>query len=52
MLEARSLSKSFPTPSGSLSVLSDVSISVAERERVVVMGPSGSGKLGLSASAS
>ena len=44
MLEARSLSKSFPTPSGSLSVLSDVSISVAERERVVVMGPSGSGK--------
>ena len=44
MLEARSLSKSFPTTSGSLSVLSDVSISVAERERVVVMGPSGSGK--------
>ncbi len=44
MLEARSLSKSFPTPSGSLSVLSDVSITVAKRERVVVMGPSGSGK--------
>ncbi len=44
MLEARSLSKSFPTPSGSLSVLSDVSLSVSERERVVVMGPSGSGK--------
>ncbi len=39
MLEARSLSKSFPTPSGSLSVLSDVSLSVSERERVVVMGP-------------
>ena len=44
MLEARSLSKSFPTPSGSLSVLSDVNLSVAGRERVVVMGPSGSGK--------
>jgi lipoprotein-releasing system ATP-binding protein len=44
MLEARSLSKSFPTPTGRLSVLSDVSLSVTERERIVVMGPSGSGK--------
>ena len=44
ILEARSLSKAFPTPSGPLSVLSDVSFTVAERERIVVMGPSGSGK--------
>ena len=44
MLEARSLSKSFPTPTGRLGVLSDVSLSVTERERIVVMGPSGSGK--------
>ena len=43
-LEARSLSKAFPAPSGPLSVLSDVSFTVAERERIVVMGPSGSGK--------
>jgi lipoprotein-releasing system ATP-binding protein len=44
ILEARSLSKAFPAPSGPLSVLSDVSFTVAERERIVVMGPSGSGK--------
>ena len=44
ILEARSLSKAFPTPSGPLSVLSDVSLTVADRERIVVMGPSGSGK--------
>ncbi len=44
ILEARSLSKAFPTPSGPLSVLSDVSFTVADRERIVVMGPSGSGK--------
>ena len=44
MLIAESLSKSFPTPSGSLSILSDVSLSGGEGERIVVMGPSGSGK--------
>ena len=44
MLIAESLSKSFPTPSGSLSILSDVSLSGRKGERIVVMGPSGSGK--------
>ena len=44
MLKAELLSKSFPTPSGSLDILSKVSLSGGEGERLVVMGPSGSGK--------
>jgi len=44
VLKAELLSKSFPTPSGSLDILSKVSLSGGEGERLVVMGPSGSGK--------
>ena len=44
MLKAELLSKSFPTPSGSLDILLKVSLSGGEGERLVVMGPSGSGK--------
>lgn len=44
MLKAELLSKSFPTPSGSLDILQKVSLSGGEGERLVVMGPSGSGK--------
>ena len=44
MLQAESLSKDFPTRSGPLTVLRDVSLSLADGEAVVIMGPSGSGK--------
>ena len=44
VLKAESLSKSYPTPSGSLEIVSGVSLSGGEGERLVVMGPSGSGK--------
>src|SRR5262245_23897405 len=38
------LSKDYPTRSGPLSVLQDVSLTVERGEAVAVMGPSGSGK--------
>lgn len=44
VLKAELLSKSYPTPSGSLEIVSGVSLSGGEGERLVVMGPSGSGK--------
>jgi len=44
MLEVAGLSKTYPTPSGGLQVLDDVSFTVADGGRLAVMGPSGSGK--------
>jgi lipoprotein-releasing system ATP-binding protein len=44
MLTATHLSKSYPTPAGELSVLRDVSLSLAAGASACVMGPSGSGK--------
>ena len=44
MLCAESLQKSFPTSRGELTVLRDVSLSLAAGESAVIMGPSGSGK--------
>lgn len=44
MLEAVRLSKSYPTPRGPLTVLSDVSLSLERGDAVAIMGPSGSGK--------
>src|SRR4051812_31536971 len=44
MLNASHLSKSYPTPAGELTVLRDVTLSLAEGESACVMGPSGSGK--------
>lgn len=44
MLEVAGLSKTYPTPSGGLQVLDDVSFAVADGGRLAVMGPSGSGK--------
>lgn len=44
MLEARHLSKSYATPAGELTVLRDVSLSLAPGDAACVMGPSGSGK--------
>ena len=44
MLHAESLGKEYPTRSGPLPVLRDVSLSLTEGEAAVIMGPSGSGK--------
>jgi len=44
MLNANQLSKSYPTPAGELTVLRDVSLSLAAGDAACVMGPSGSGK--------
>jgi lipoprotein-releasing system ATP-binding protein len=44
MLEVAGLSKTYPSPSGGLQVLDDVSFAVADGGRLAVMGPSGSGK--------
>jgi lipoprotein-releasing system ATP-binding protein len=47
MLEVSHLSKHYPTPRGPLTVLSDVSFSLASGDAAAVMGPSGSGKSSL-----
>ena len=44
MLQVNQLCKDYPTRSGSLSVLRDVSLELHRGEAVAVMGPSGSGK--------
>jgi lipoprotein-releasing system ATP-binding protein len=47
MLHVSSLTKSYPTARGPLTVLSDVSFSLAPGDAAAVMGPSGSGKSSL-----
>ena len=47
MLEVAHLSKEYPSPRGPLTVLSDVSFSLAPGDAAAVMGPSGSGKSSL-----
>jgi len=44
VLEVARLSKQYSTPRGPLTVLSDVSLSLAPGEAAAIMGPSGSGK--------
>ena len=44
MLNAKNVSKSYPTPRGALTILTDVSLSLDRGEAVAIMGPSGSGK--------
>ena len=44
MLSAKSISKSYPTPRGALTILTDVSLTLNRGEAVAIMGPSGSGK--------
>jgi len=44
VLSAKNVSKSYPTPRGALTILSDVSLTLNRGEAVAIMGPSGSGK--------
>jgi lipoprotein-releasing system ATP-binding protein len=44
MLTATHVSKSYPTPRGALTILSDVSLTLERGDAVAIMGPSGSGK--------
>src|SRR4051812_41303049 len=44
MLNATHLCKSYPTPAGELTVLRDVTLTLAAGDAACVMGPSGSGK--------
>ncbi len=44
MLEVVNLFKEYPIPKGSLSILTDVSFSLARGDALAIMGPSGSGK--------
>jgi lipoprotein-releasing system ATP-binding protein len=44
LLQVDHLTKSYPTPHGPLTVLSDVSLSLASGQAAAIMGPSGSGK--------
>ena len=47
MLQVSNLTKEYPTPRGPLTVLSDVSFSLAPGDAAAIMGPSGSGKSSL-----
>jgi lipoprotein-releasing system ATP-binding protein len=47
VLEVRRVSKHYPTARGSLTVLADVSLSMAPGEAAAITGPSGSGKSSL-----
>ena len=47
MLEVAQVSKHYPTPRGPLTVLSDVTFSLAPGQAAAIMGPSGSGKSSL-----
>ena len=44
MLEVSHVTKHYPTPRGSLVILSDVSLTLSRGEAASIMGPSGSGK--------
>ena len=44
MLEVSNLTKEYPTPRGTLSILSGISLRLSRGEAVSIMGPSGSGK--------
>jgi lipoprotein-releasing system ATP-binding protein len=44
MLKVENVSKEYPTPTGALKIVSDVSLSLSRGDAVSIMGPSGSGK--------
>jgi len=43
-LEVKAVSKDYPTPTGALTVLSDVNLSLGPGDAAAIMGPSGTGK--------
>jgi lipoprotein-releasing system ATP-binding protein len=47
VLDVSHVAKIYPTPRGSLTILTDVTFSLASGEAAVIMGPSGSGKSSL-----
>jgi lipoprotein-releasing system ATP-binding protein len=44
LLKVENISKDYPSPRGTLRILSDVSLTLARGEAISIMGPSGSGK--------
>jgi lipoprotein-releasing system ATP-binding protein len=44
LLEVANLTKEYPTPRGSLQILSNINLSLQRGDAVAIMGPSGSGK--------
>jgi lipoprotein-releasing system ATP-binding protein len=44
LLEAKNISKSYPTPRGPLPILNSVSLSLAPGDAISIIGPSGTGK--------
>jgi len=44
ILDAQRLTKTYPSPTGPLTVVKDISISVAAGSTCAIVGPSGSGK--------
>lgn len=44
MLKVENVAKEYPTPRGTLRILSDISLSLSPGDSVSIMGPSGSGK--------
>jgi lipoprotein-releasing system ATP-binding protein len=44
MLKVSHVSKSYPTPRGELSILTDISLALDRGDAIAIMGPSGSGK--------
>jgi lipoprotein-releasing system ATP-binding protein len=44
LLEVANLTKEYPTPQGSLQILSNINLSLQRGDAVAIMGPSGSGK--------
>ncbi len=44
MLNAKDITKSYPTPRGALTILSGISLTLSRGDAVAIMGPSGSGK--------
>lgn len=44
MLNVSNISKSYPTPRGELTILTDISLAVTRGDALAIMGPSGSGK--------
>ena len=44
MLKVENISKEYPSPRGTLRILSDISLTLSRGEAISIMGPSGSGK--------